>query len=120
MARFPKIILKEGDILEVDEFCFTNPQGGTGLSNWDYNEKFQGTAQIKITKLWFDEETGIKGWAEPISEDIKDYMKCNAKQEDDIKNHDLWNEDEYKFKPEVIHIPANTVFWSEHNIIEKL
>ena len=114
MARFTKTILKEGDILEIDEFCFTNPHGGTGLSNSSFNEKFKGTAQIKITKLWFDDETGINGWAEPISEDIKEYMKRNAKQEMEV--HTIPTED----GEEILSVPANTVFWNEFNIIEKL
>lgn len=108
---------KVGDIIQVSEFSFINKHGGTGLSNWDHNERFKGMARLKVTKVWYDYETGFRGWAEPVNEELKEYLKNNAKQEDKVSNHDLWDEESYSFKPEEIRIPANTVFWSEHNEI---
>lgn len=108
---------KVGDIITAAEFSFVNKHGGTGLSDWDHDEKFFGGAELKITKVWFDYETGVRGWAEPINSELKEYLKRNAKQEDKVSNHELWDEESYSFKPETITIPANTVFWSEHDVV---
>lgn len=108
--------IKVGDIIKLNKFCFVNKAGGTGLSDWQWNEQFSGVAEVKVTKMWYDYETGWKGWAEPINSELKEYLQRNAKQEEDVKQHDLWDEDEYKFKPETIRIPANTIFWSQFDV----
>jgi hypothetical protein len=107
---------KVGDTITVAEFGFINKHGGTGKSDWDYNEKFFGPAELKITKVWYDYETGVRGWAEPINSELQVYLKRNAKQEDKVSTPELWDEETYSFKKEELRIPANTVFWSEHDV----
>lgn len=92
--------LAVGQTVGVKRFAFVNPQGGTGLSDWQFNERFSGKEAVcKITKLRHDEETGINMWAEAVAEDtsISSYMKKNAKTDDQrmfISEFDvLWIED---------------------------
>lgn len=75
-------ILPVGKIVKVSRFAFTNKSGGTGMSNWDYDEKFVGEAEVEITKSWQDYETGERAWSRPITPALVEYMKRNAKPDD--------------------------------------
>ena len=79
MTKIPKI----GEIISVKSFAFDNKEGGTGLSNWRFNERFEGVARVKVTKIWHDYETGYRGWAEPDPKDtdLVSYLKRNAKRQ---------------------------------------
>lgn len=55
-------------------FCFLNPHGGTGMSNWEHDEKFKGDAIVEITKVWYDDEVGYRCWAKASNQEVKDYL----------------------------------------------
>lgn len=44
----------------ISNFAFNTQQGGTGLSNWDHNERFDSTASARVIKGWYDYETGFR------------------------------------------------------------
>ncbi|MFA5398335.1 MAG: hypothetical protein WC346_20145 [Methanogenium sp.] len=71
----------KGSIVTVAAFAFDNKAGGTGMSNWQYDPKFKGTAKVLITKEWDDYETGQHGIGTPIQQDKKliKYLYDNAK-----------------------------------------
>lgn len=89
MKKVPEI----GDTIVLKSFAFTNKHGGTGLSDWEYDEPF-GIAKVKVTKIWEDDECGQRGWGVPLysEKELIDYLKRNAKN--------------------------NTIFWSEFKIID--
>lgn len=69
---------KKNQVIVVKKFSFTNSAGGTGMSDWKWDEKFEGVAEIKVTKVWEDYEIGRRGWGEAVSQDLKDYLDRNA------------------------------------------
>jgi len=73
-------IAEVGDTIVLKEFAFYNKGGGTGLSNWDHDERFVGEATAIITKEWEDYECGQRGWAiaHPSDKNLADYLKRNA------------------------------------------
>ena len=79
--------LKQFDVgqkIGVKSFGFTNPQGGTGLSDWDYNPRFPEGKQavVVIEKLWHDDETGINTICHADDDRTKAYMATNANPTD--------------------------------------
>jgi hypothetical protein len=75
VSDFPigtKIVLKE--------FCFLGINGGTGMSNWQYDEKYEKPANFVVTKVWDDYECGVRGWCEPeeTDADLIAYLERNA------------------------------------------
>lgn len=78
-----QIIPEVGDQFEVKSkmygFGYRTPAGGTGLSNWEFNEKYEAEkAIVKITKVWYDDECGYRCWAEAVNEELKQYIDRNA------------------------------------------
>jgi hypothetical protein len=73
-------VAEVGDTIVLKSFCFSNIGGGTGLSNWDHDERFVGKATAIVTKEWEDYECGQRGWAKPDPSDKKliEYLKRNA------------------------------------------
>jgi len=72
-----------GEKIAVKEFNYTNLSGGTGSSDpLFFGEGFPKTAEIIITKIWDDYETGIRGWgaADPDDKELVTYLKKNCKQ----------------------------------------
>lgn len=67
--------------VEIKKFAFTNTGGGTGLSDWQYNEKFHGVARVTFRKGWFDYETGYRFIGEACSYDLNLYLDRNASLE---------------------------------------
>lgn len=61
-------------------FAYTNKYGGTGMSNWDHEPKFAGTATVKITKVWYDDEVGYRCWAKPVNQELIEYLKENGNE----------------------------------------
>lgn len=78
-----EIIPEVGDTFIANKFSFFNPQGGTGLSDWEYDEKYSGPpAQVEITKVWYDDECGYRCWAKAINQELIDYLKRMAAPKD--------------------------------------
>jgi hypothetical protein len=77
-----KILYEVGDVIYFKEFAFRNKGGGTGLSNWEYNEKFITPGNGIITEAWCDDECGWRFHCRAISDSLKSYLERNA--EDDI------------------------------------
>jgi hypothetical protein len=75
-----EIIPEVGDTFKIKTdlhmgFGFKNPSGGTGMSNWEHNKKYQGPQPvIQITNVWYDEEVGWRCWAKPLNVELKKYM----------------------------------------------
>jgi hypothetical protein len=70
--------LNVGEVITVKSFAFTNKNGGTGLSDWSHNERFSGTATVRIVKRWDDEETGERAISTAVSDDLEKYLDRNA------------------------------------------
>ena len=70
------------NVVEVTKFGFVNKYGGTGLSNWDHDERFVGTAKVKIFKYWYDYEVGYRAIGVASSKDLKTYLQKNASVQD--------------------------------------
>ena len=76
-----KKIYEVGDTISFSEFAFDNKSGGTGMSHWEYDEKFNGIAFGIVTRAWDDYETGRRFWVKPLSKNLIDYIKRNASKE---------------------------------------
>ncbi len=76
------MILNTGDVIRVKSFAFMSKGGGTGLSDSDGNERFDGEVDVRITKRWDDYETGERAITEAVSPALVDYLKRNAKDDD--------------------------------------
>lgn len=74
-------IYEVGDEITFTEFAFNNVHGGTGLSNWDHDEKFSGVAGGTILKAWEDYECGWRFWVKPGSPDLIRYVKKHSKKQ---------------------------------------
>jgi len=74
-----KKIYEVGDTVSFSEFAFENKAGGTGMSNWTWNEKFAGVARGLVTVAWDDDETGWRFHCVPVSKDLIEYIKRNSK-----------------------------------------
>jgi len=70
--------LNKGETVSVKSFAFTNKQGGTGMSDWEFNKRFKGVAQVKITKRWDDYECGERAIAQAVSDNLKRYLDSEA------------------------------------------
>jgi hypothetical protein len=70
----------KGSIVTVAAFAFDNKEGGTGMSNWQFDPKFRGVAKVLIAKEWSDYECGQRGIGTPIPRDKKliKYLSENA------------------------------------------
>lgn len=73
-----KMIYEVGDTVSFTCFAFENKAGGTGMSNWLYDEIFRGHATGLITRAWEDYETGWRFWCKPTSKDLVDYVNRNS------------------------------------------
>jgi hypothetical protein len=71
-------IYEVNDGIRFSEFAFTNKAGGTGLSNWEFNEKFEGIGEGIVVKAWHDYECGWRYHCIPFSEKLCQYMERNA------------------------------------------
>lgn len=80
MINIPEV----GDVVNVKSFGFTNKQGGTGLSDWQHDERFVEVARVEITKAWHDYECGWRYWAKPLSPELIEYMKRNSSTPDKL------------------------------------
>ena len=89
-------VAEVGDLIVLKEFAFSGPRGGTGMSNWDHDERFVGNAHAVVTKEWEDYECGQRGWATPHPSDknLIEYLNRNAGKQ--------------------------VIYWSEFDIIEIL
>ena len=70
--------VKFGDTLSLKRFAFTNKAGGTGLSDWEYDEQFSGNAQVVVVHMFFDYETGWRYWGRAVSDDLIAYIDRNT------------------------------------------
>jgi hypothetical protein len=64
-----------GQIYTFKSFSFLNKLGGTGMSNWEHDEKFEKpAAEFQIIKVWEDYEIGERAWGIPIDDEVKEYL----------------------------------------------
>ncbi len=67
---------------EFLSFAFTNPHGGTGVSDGDHDPRFTGVAKLRIVKAWNDEETGLRFVGFCVDDSLKAYLDANANADD--------------------------------------
>lgn len=77
MRQIPEV----GDQVALKKFAFTNKAGGTGMSDWKFDEKFTGPAVVVVTKAWHDYETGWRYHGKPVDSSalLREYLKRNAR-----------------------------------------
>lgn len=87
------IIPEVGDTFLAKSFAFKNKYGGTGLSNWDYDERYtRKPPKIVITKVWYDYEVGYRCWAAAVSKELIEYLERVAHDTDKrifVSEHEL-------------------------------
>ena len=71
-----------GTIITVKSFAFTNRAGGTGMSNWSWNPKFEGLARVEIVEQWSDPETGQRFICKSADKKLDEYMEATASLDD--------------------------------------
>jgi len=105
-----KKVTEIGDIITLNSFSYTDIEGGTGMSNWEYNPKFERLAKFEVIKTWNDYECGQRGWAigNPSDKELMKYIEDNVKsgQPSDVDLL-LWEESEGLY----------IIFWSKFDII---
>ena len=102
-----------GDILTVKKFSFSNKAGGTGLSDWKWNEKFDKPIKVEVIKVLNDYETGQQAWviSHPDEKELIAYLDRNARKGLPFFNRDT---DELTFDASDVYV----LFVSEFNIID--
>lgn len=50
------------DTIQLQEFSFNNPQGGTQLSDWCKDDLPNPILNVIVIRQWHDYETGQRGW----------------------------------------------------------
>jgi hypothetical protein len=109
MKKVPEV----GDIIIIKSFSFTSKEGGTGISDWDHDEKWNRPAKFAVVKEWEDSECGQRGWAIPdqTDEELMAYMRRNVKEgkpKISISNPFAWKNENGVY----------IIFWSEFDIID--
>lgn len=91
-----QIIPEVGDQFKIKKdimfgFSFDNKAGGTGMSNWDHDPKYQGpTPTVQITKVWYDYECGYRCHAKAVNPELVEYLKKVSKTSKVyVSEHDL-------------------------------
>lgn len=102
-----------GDVIVLKEFSFNNKAGGTGLSNWEHNEKFNGTSTVRVIEEWNDYECGQRGkaFADPKDKNLIAYLKRNAKS----GYYDIDENQNFKW---VNKKNMYVIYWSEFDIVK--
>jgi hypothetical protein len=100
-----------GQIYTFKSFSFQNEFGGTGMSNWDFDEKYEKPAQFQIIKVWEDCEIGERAWGIPVEDEVKEYLSRVSKKGIDVSMDE--NEPEFLFQN------AYVVFIGEFELIEE-
>lgn len=82
-----QIIPEVGDRFRIVDklygFAFKNPSGGTGMSNWEHDEKYVGADPIvEVTKVWYDYEVGYRCIGKAINEELIKYLDKVADPKD--------------------------------------
>lgn len=105
--------MKLGDILTVKKFSFSNKEGGTGLSDWKWNEKFEKPIKVEVIKVFDDYETGQHAWVipHPNEKELIAYLDRNARKGLPFFNRDT---DELTFDASDVYV----LFVSDFNIID--
>ena len=66
----------------VKTFSFTNKAGGTGMSNWQWDEQFEGVALVMVVRNWDDYEIGRRYVGISCDKSLTEYLSRNASPED--------------------------------------
>src|ERR1035437_2528389 len=79
----------------IKNFAFTNTAGGTGLSDWQYNERYSGQPTVTAVKGWHDYETGYRFIGESDDPALNTYLDRVAKASDRrvfFGESDVWDQ----------------------------
>lgn len=71
-------LIKDMKPVTVSKFAFSNTQGGTMLSNWQFNEPYTGKVEILMTAGWLDYETGYRFIGKAVNREMRDYLARNS------------------------------------------
>jgi hypothetical protein len=72
-----------GQKITINKFAFTLKEGGTGMSDWIYNEMFTPkTTVVEIIEFWHDYETGWRFIGKAVDPVLQTYLARNASPED--------------------------------------
>lgn len=74
-----RIIYEPGDAVTFKRFEFINKAGGTGMSDWEFDEPFKGEAKAQVVKAFHDYETGQRYIGKALSPDLKSYLERNGR-----------------------------------------
>lgn len=77
-----KLIPENGEIVTIREFAFTNRSGGTGQSNWQFDERLLVPQKVLVNHCWEDDEIGWRYIASAISPALRSYLERNASPTD--------------------------------------
>lgn len=80
--------------VEIKEFAYNNPKGGTNLSHGNYHPRFSGKGTVKLKSGFWDYETGWRYRGEAVSEDLKSFISEHG------------------------HPVENTVYFSEFDLVD--
>jgi hypothetical protein len=103
--------MKVGQIYTFKSFSFQNEFGGTGMSNWEFNVKYEKPAQFQIIKVWEDDEIGERAWGIPVENEVKEYLSRVSKRGIDVSMGEG--------EPEILFKKTYVVFIGEFDLIEE-
>lgn len=64
-------------------FSFKNKAGGTGMSNWDHDQRYQGpTPVITLNDVFYDYETGYRCIGDAVNPELVEYLEKVAHPKD--------------------------------------
>jgi hypothetical protein len=69
-----------GEEILFSKFAFENRSGGTGLSDWNHNEKFAGKAVGRVVRKVLDHENGGTLHVEPLTVELGRYLERNGRK----------------------------------------
>lgn len=76
------VTVKIHPVVEVSEFSFINPAGGTGMSNWKFNASLEGPVKVTIVEGWFDYEAGHRFIGTSCDDRLTAYLEAVSNSSD--------------------------------------
>jgi hypothetical protein len=100
-----------GQIYNFKSFSFHNKFGGTGMSNWEHDEKYEKPVQFQIIKVWEDYEIGERAWGIPVDEEVTEYLNRVSNKGVDVSMGEG--------EPEILFQNTYVVFIGQFDLIEE-
>ena len=71
-----------GDFAVINRFSYTNPYGGTGVSNGQYDAKLLTKQTVKVIYSFYDDEVGERYFGIAVSQELIDYLNKHGHPKD--------------------------------------